>query len=80
MNEVRVYLSFYVLFHLDMVACCTFGFPAHFQGNDSHHIAEVDSCNFENVLENQLIHRIDCMKSMESNLTSHRVLHCDESK
>ena len=60
-------------------ACCTFAFAALLLRMISRHDVEVDWYRFENVLGNHR-RRIDCMKSIHSNLTNHRVLHCDKSK
>ena len=60
-----------------MTACCTVVFPAGFQGKSSRHNVEGDWCSFENVLGNQF-HRTECMKSIHSNLTNHRVLYCND--
>ena len=60
-----------------MTACCTVVFPAGFQGNSSRHNVEGDWYRFENVLGNR-IHKTECMKSIYSNLTNHRVLYSND--
>ena len=61
----------------DMTSCCTVVFPAGFQGKSSRHNVEGGWYKFENVLENRF-RRIDCMRSIHSNLTNHRELYCND--
>ena len=58
-------------------ACCTFVFAALLLRMISRQNVEGDWYRFENVLGNR-IHRTECMKSIHSNATNHRVLYCNK--